>query len=64
MKKVNIGVWLALLKTLDSSWKDIDYKYEGLTAVEKKAMSKTEFEYLVSEIKALKEEEKNGTVYK
>jgi hypothetical protein len=64
MKKVHIGVWLALLKTLDSSWKSIDYKYSGLTAIEKKAMSKIEFEYLVSEIKALKEEQKNGTVYK
>jgi hypothetical protein len=64
MRKLNIGVWLALLKTLDSSWKSIDYNYSGLTANEKKAMSKIEFEYLVSEIKALKEEEKNGTVYR
>lgn len=64
MKKVNIGVWLALLRTLDYSWKDIDYKYKNLTAKEKKNMSEAEFDYLVSEIEALKEEEKNGTVYK
>lgn len=64
MKKVHTGVWLALLKTLDNHWKTIDYKYNGLTTTEKKAMPKSEFEYLVSEIKALKEEEKNGVVYK
>lgn len=64
MQKVNIRVWLALLRTLDSKWKDIDYQYDRLTAEEQKIMSETDFEYLVSEIEALKKEEKNGVVYK
>lgn len=64
MKKVNWGVWLALLKTLEENWKGIDYKYSRLSAKEKKLMSETEFNYLVSEIEALKQEEKNGVVYK
>ena len=64
MEKVNTGVWLALLRTLDYSWKDRDYKYENLTAKEKKMMSEAEFNYLVSKIEALKQEEKMGVVYK
>jgi hypothetical protein len=64
MKKVNWGLWLAMLRAFDYSWRDIDYKYEQLTANEKKLMSETEFNYLVSEIEALKNDEKNGVVYK
>lgn len=64
MKKVNIGVWLGILRTLKYCWKEIDYKYEYLTVSEKEAISETEFNYLVQEIMALDEEEKNGVIYK
>lgn len=64
MKKVNWGVWLAILRTLDNSWKDINYKYDDLTAQEKERITEPEFNHLVSEIEALKNDEKNGVVYK
>jgi hypothetical protein len=64
MKKIHWGVWLSILRTLDNNWKDIDYKYKSLTAKEKKMMTETEFNSIVFEIKALKEDETNGTVYK
>jgi len=64
MKKLNWHVWLALLKMLEENWKGIEYKYSRLSTKEKKQMSETEFNYLVSEIEALKQEEKNGVVYK
>jgi hypothetical protein len=64
MKKIHLSVWLSILRTFDNSWKDIDYKYQSLTSKEKKVMTETEFNNIVSEIEALKEEEKNGIVYK
>ena len=64
MKKIHLSVWLSILRTFDNSWKDIDYKYQSLTSKEKKVMTEIEFNNIVSEIEALKEEEKKGIVYK
>lgn len=63
MRKLDIGVWHAMLKLLDLNWKSKGYKYENLSAIEKKSINKTEFNYLVSEINFFKEEEKEGVTY-
>ena len=63
MRKVHIGVWLAMLNLLSSSWKDISYDYEKLTVEEKKLITKDEFDYLVREIKTNEKEKENGVVY-
>lgn len=63
MRKIDIGVWNSVLKLLDNSWKEIGYKYERLTAAEKKKITKIEFNHLVEEINTLKEEEKQGVTY-
>jgi hypothetical protein len=63
MKKVYTSVWLGILRTFDQKWEKIGFKYDNLTREEKNVMSETAFNYMVSEIEDLKNEEKNGTVY-
>lgn len=63
MMKVNVGLWLAVLRTFKNRWEDIEFKYDNLTSTEKELMSEIEFNYLVNEITALDNEEKNGVVY-
>lgn len=63
MKKLNIGIWIGLLKHLRGEWEPLDYKYKALSAADKKAFTEPEFNYLVNEIRILEDEEKNGVTY-